>query len=324
MRSKFILAALLPVLFIACKDARFKNAASEAKAVELSPKSLSSTLTSDARQMAADTTGVAQDPGNAGQPQQGPGLQKDQAPAGGRAPQANPDWDKKIVKTADLQLEVRNYQAFSNLVQAAVKRCGGYIGKEEQSRSDYKIENTVIIKVPVEQFDEAIAQLTNPSDSNRLAEKKISSEDVTLEVVDTKSRMEAKLQVRARYLELLKQARTMSDILKVQDEINGIQEEIEAASGRIGYLSHAAAYSTINLNFFQVLNAGAKNDPEPSFFRRIRGAFGDGWDWSSGAMIGIVSLWPLWLVLFSLWLGFRKWRYSSRAGGNLRRESEGI
>ncbi len=37
----------------------------------------------------------------------------------------------------------------------------------------------------------------------------------------------------------------MEDILQVQEEINEIQENIEAAAGRVHYLTHSAAYSTI-------------------------------------------------------------------------------
>jgi hypothetical protein len=52
-------------------------------------------------------------------------------------------------------------------------------------------------------------------------------------VVDTRSRMEAKKQMRDRYLELLKQARNMKEILEVQQVINSIQEDIESGSGRV-------------------------------------------------------------------------------------------
>ena len=48
-----------------------------------------------------------------------------------------------------------------------------------------------------------------PSDSDRLTEKKMNSEDVTMEVIDTKSRLETKKEVRGRYLDLLKQARNI-------------------------------------------------------------------------------------------------------------------
>ncbi|MGO8055700.1 DUF4349 domain-containing protein, partial [Rhizobium leguminosarum] len=97
-------------------------------------------------------------------------------------------------------------------------------------------------KVPVDRFDEAINLLAETDE--KILERKIGSEDVTGDVVDTRSRMEAKKQVRERYLDLLKQAKNINEILQVQTEINNIQVDIESAAGRVNYLSHAAALST--------------------------------------------------------------------------------
>ena len=63
------------------------------------------------------------------------------------------DWDKKIIKTAGINLEVKDYNTFYVSLREKVKSLGGYIAQEEQSQSDYKIENNMTIKVPVSQFD---------------------------------------------------------------------------------------------------------------------------------------------------------------------------
>jgi hypothetical protein len=84
----------------------------------------------------------------------------------------------------------------------------------------------------------------------------------------------------------------MPDILSVQSEINGIQEEIEAATGRVQWLGNAAAYSTINLTYFQVLNEKAK-DESPSFGSRLLHSFKSGGQWFLELLIGLVAIWPL-------------------------------
>jgi len=307
MRSNYFLAASLLVLSVACNHRSGKAPAAMDRAVGQLQKTLEPGM------VAADTVSGGMADGNAGQPEQQPGKNGKQVPSSPGSPPANPDWDKKIVKTADLHLEVRHYQSFGNLLHQAVKRAGGYISQEEQSQSEYKTEDNIIIRVPVDQFDELVAALTSANDSNKVTGRKISAEDVTLEVVDTRSRMEAKREVRARYLELLKQAHTMGDILKVQHEIDDIQEQIEAASGRVGYLSHSAAFSTINLNYYQILDPGAKSDPEPSFFHRLKDAAGEGWRWIGELVIGLTGMCPLWLVVMLAWLGIRRWRSSYRA-----------
>jgi hypothetical protein len=205
------------------------------------------------------------------------------------------DWDKKIIKNASINAEVKDYKAFYSSLHEKVKSVGGYIAQEEQNQSDYKIENTLVIKVPVDQFDNALVQLS--ANTEKINEKKITSEDVTTEVFDTKSRMEAKRQVRSRYLDLLKQSKNMDDILKVQNEINGIQEEIESGTGRVQYLTHASAYSTINLTYYQVLNISAKDKDNPGFGTELARSFRVGGEWIKDLFIGVVSVWPLLLLV---------------------------
>lgn len=201
-----------------------------------------------------------------------------------------PDWDKKIIRSATLELEVKDANAYYKNLREQVRSYGGYVAQEDQEESDYKLENNLVIKVPVAQFDLAVAGLTE--NAEKVQQRNIRSEDVTGEIVDTRSRLEAKKQVRLRYLELLNQAHNMTDILNVQQEINGIQEEIEAATGRVQWLGNAAAFSTINLTYYQVINATAK-DVTPSFGSRILASFKFGGQWVLELLIGLVAVWPL-------------------------------
>ena len=230
------------------------------------------------------------------------------------AHQPKVDWDKKIIKNASINLEVKNYQSFNDLLLGNIKRFAAYVAQEEQIQTDYKIENTITIKVPVDQFDDLVTALT--TGEQKLIERKITSDDVTTQVVDTRSRMEAKNQIRLKYLDLLKEARNMEEILNVQKEIDGIQEDIEAANGRIEYLSHSAAYSTINLTYFQVLDAAAKNDGEVSYGTKIWRSFKVGWNWTVEFLIGIISIWPLFFLGFACWFAYKKWIVVKTPKGN--------
>ena len=221
-------------------------------------------------------------------------------------PAPKQDWDKKIIKTAAVNFEVKDFQKYNAEFRDKVKQVGGYIAQEQQAESEYKIENTLTIKVPVDQFDNAIQLLV--TDVKKLNEKKITSDDVTTEFVDTRSRLESKKQVRLRYLDLLKQAKNMEEILSVQSEINGIQEEIESASGRIEYLSHSSSFSTINLTFYQILNETAVDKDKPSFSTKLSKAFKDGWSWIQELFVVLVTLWPLFLAAFGVYLIFKRTR----------------
>jgi hypothetical protein len=216
------------------------------------------------------------------------------------------NWDKKIIKTAKLNAEVKNYKNFSAQINDRVKKYGGYVSQEEQSQTEYKIENAIVIKVPVDQFESAVNDLLK--DADKINEKTISSDDVTAQFVDGKSRLEAKRQIRLRYLDLLKQARNMEEILAVQKEINDIHEEIESLTGRLNFLGHSAAMSTINFSFYQVLDASANGPKDVNFLTKVKTSFTNGLYWMGEVLIGFVGLWPLILLLVTGIYLFRKKR----------------
>jgi uncharacterized protein DUF4349 len=295
---KILIAAVAALLVISCNSRQkfsLKDVAvSESNsAVERKPTLADNAIANESA--GTDTTASPQLPQKQNQPQK-------------NLPEQKIDWDKKIIKTALLNAEVRNYDSFYSSLREKVRNIGGYIAQEEQNQSDYKIENSITIKVPVDQFDNAVTLLTNGTD--KVNERKITSQDVTTEIVDTKSRMEAKKQVRERYIDFLKQAKNMSEVLSVQSEINGIQEEIESAAGRINYMSHASSFSTINFTFYQVLNITAKDNTEPSFWTKIRTSFKTGWQWTGDIIIGLVSIWPVILFFAGIWIIIKRYSKS--------------
>jgi hypothetical protein len=282
MRGKyFLLIAGMIMVFAGCSN-NADNAAGNLATI------------SETEKQDYQLTDTVNSTGNAGQPDPGsPGR-------------FTVDWDKKIIRTAQLAVEVQDYKKYNESFREIVKKLGGYIANENQQETDYKIENNVVIKIPVAQFEQAVSELINGSD--KTITRNITSEDVTTQMVDTRARLEAKKQVRYRYLELLKQAKNMEDILGVQSEINSIQEEIEAAAGRLQYMQNASSYSTIHLSYHTVLNPTAKDKGEPGFASKAWQSFKNGWNWIGEVFIGVIAVWPLWLIVFAAWMGVRRWR----------------
>jgi hypothetical protein len=295
--QKIVIALIAIILFISCKDKNTgKEIASLDRKLEVEKIPLQKSDESGNKFIGSisDTT--------TSPPQEDPDKTKQTK----QSPPAKQDWDKKIIKTAMLNLEVKDYNVYNTSLREKLKQYGGYIAQEEQTQSDYKIENTVTVKVPVDQFDDAVNNMS--ANVKEVNEKKITSEDVTTEVIDTRSRLETKKQVRLRYLDLLKQAKNMEEILSVQSEINGIQEQIESAAGRMEYLQHSSSFSTIHLTYYQVLKEGAIDPDKPSFATRITNAFQFGWSSIGELSIGLISLWPLLLAVFGIIIFYKRSR----------------
>lgn len=144
-----------------------------------------------------------------------------------------------------------------------------------------------------------------PGRDVKVIERKITTDDVSGEIVDVQARLEAKKQIREKYLDFFKQAKNMQEVLQVQTELNNLQENMEAAAGRISFLNHQSAMSTINLTYYQPLDGFGTNN-NPTFLNRIADAFKAGGTWFGNILIGLVSIWPVLLLIGAALFFIRK------------------
>ena len=227
---------------------------------------------------------------------------------------ANIDFDKKIIKNATVLLEVKNNNDYAQKLKDIIKKHGAYISKEENYNTEEKVETVLGIRVPVLQFEGLINELA--FDGARQLERSVASEDVTGQMIDVKARLEAKKATREKYLEFLKQGKTVEDVLRVQAEINNIQEQIESAESRLAYLGNQTEYSTITLTYFEP-KSGYEYNGEPGFWSRIGNAFINGGKWFVDLFIAIVAIWPFWLAIAVIWLVIRQYRKNKTINKNV-------
>lgn len=230
---------------------------------------------------------------------------------GSGEPKKTAEWERKIVKTAQVKLELKDFKQYDRFVHNSLQQYGAFVAQEQQNESEYKIENALTIKVPVDRFEDVMNTINR--DDVKVLEKSISTEDVTGEVIDTRARVQAKKQAREKYYDFLKQAKSMKEVLEVQEQINELQEEIEAGSGRNEMLLHQARYSTIHLTYFQLVGTGNPGEQSPSFFSKMKEAFDTGSTIITGFVLVLVTFWPvLLLAAFFFVIRRRYWKATAR------------
>ena len=260
---------------------------------------------SDTAAVTTESLELAQAPPKGEQEEANNNKHRDQVPV----TNTNDDWNKKIIKTAVINVETDNFKSYNTQLHELITKWGGYIAKEEESSGDNKINNLMTIKVPTDIFDEAVTNIT--SLKGKLMVKQISSQDVTAEVIDIRTRAEAKKRIRLRYLDMLQKAKNIEEIIQVEHEISNIQEQIEAAEGRLNYLTHATSYSTISLTFYQLINTKNIDDQNPGYAKRFLLALNEGLKWVGNLVILLATLWPVWLFTIIAILIIRRVRLIS-------------
>ncbi len=212
---------------------------------------------------------------------------------------------KQIIKTAQVKIQVEKLKDSKAIITKLVGTYGGYLATSNESRSNSDFTATFSIRVPAAKFEALLDELLKQGifvDYNN-----VSAQDVTEEFVDIQSRLKTKRALETRYLELLKQAGKMEDILKLEAALQQIREEIESKEGRLKYLQNQVGFSTINLEIYE--QVPYQSAPERGFWSKLAYGFGEGWESFLSFAIGVVTLWPFWLLLAGLvWLLRRWWR----------------
>ena len=101
--------------------------------------------------------------------------------------------------------------------------------------------------VPVDEFERALNRLRDLS--VRVLDESASGEDVTDQYVDLQSELQNLEATRARIQEFLKDAKTVDEALRINQELANIESQIEQIKGRMNYLADRSSFSTITVNF---------------------------------------------------------------------------
>ena len=102
------------------------------------------------------------------------------------------------------------------------------------------------VRIPLEQYETAVAEL---SALGTLRENYRNGNDVTVEYYDIQARLSQYRAQEQRYLELLEQATTVSEIMEVEAQLNEVRLHIESLEAQLDTLTRLTDYGTIDINF---------------------------------------------------------------------------
>ncbi len=180
---------------------------------------------------------------------------------------------RKVISNASLFVEVAadKFQLAFDQARNLADQYGGYIVSSDATASDeagVMRNGTVVIRVPSQSFEQALASASKLGDVKSL---KIESQDVTEEYVDLEARLaNAQTQEKA-LISLMGKAKTVDEVLQVQQVLTQTQQEIEQLKGRIKFLDEHSSYSTISIGLYEP-GAETKTDSGWGFVTALKDA----------------------------------------------------
>jgi hypothetical protein len=198
--------------------------------------------------------------GNARSKAAGPKGGKEDSPALTLASMTDSEPDRYLIKNATLSLEAPDARKATDRLTGLVRAVKGYTSDAHES-VDGLGARTVIIqaRIPFPQFDQVMQQVET---LGKVLDKQVTAEDVTVEFVDTQAKLRNLKKTEARLLDHLSKTGKLSDTLLIEKELNRVREEIERLEGRLRFLAHRIAFSTLNLTIKETPRPQAITPPE--------------------------------------------------------------
>ncbi len=158
---------------------------------------------------------------------------------------------RRIIRTAELSIEAASPADIQARAASLAQAKGGFVLSADTSHFQLEggAEETnvdMVLRVPVAAFESTLEGLR--ALGTRVANEKVRGEDVTEEYVDLEARLHAQRAIEQQYLEILKQAHAIHDVLEVQEKLGTVRTEIERAEGRRRYLEDRTNLATITVH----------------------------------------------------------------------------
>jgi len=208
----------------------------------------------------------------------------------------------KIIREASLRFETQDLNTTYRHVLSVVKKHQASLQNDMEGKEYDAVYKTLTIRIPNKHFDAFLDEIGK--EVRYFDRKEISSRDVTAEFIDLSARLKAKKTLEARYLDLLKKAVKVSEILEIEKELSIIREEIEAKQGQLNYLQNKVSLSTIRIEFYKKL--AKEEHATVSYGTKMWRAIQSGWNAISGFFIGLLHIWPFLLLLGAIGVYIRK------------------
>jgi len=209
------------------------------------------------------------------------------------------DADRSVIITGSMYMTVEDPIVAADRAGAIVRGAGGRIDARRETAPDehYGGSAALTLRIPSDRLDGVIEDLR---DLGTVDQFTTDSYDVTTQVTDLEAQISTLKASTGRIEALLAQAKDISDIITLENELDRRQAQLESLEARQRGLDDQVSMSTIDLSLTTEPVVVIIEEEEPQTFW---GALQSGWDalvgFLSGVLIVLGVLLP-WLALIAI------------------------
>lgn len=204
--------------------------------------------------------------------------------------------DRMVVHNAYIELDVKNVSDAIAAVRGLTEGVGGFVAGTSSRYEEDEEYASLTLRVPSSAYNQVMDSLRRMA--VKVTNEDATARDVTEEYTDLDAQLRNLQATEAQYLELMKRANTIDEILQVQNHLSQVRGQIERFRGRINLLERTTDMATIVVNLAPA-TAGRTRPPNGGWdpIATIQ----DAWE-ESLVVVQLVLDGALRLVVFFWWL----------------------
>ncbi len=155
--------------------------------------------------------------------------------------------DRKVIKNGSLDLLVKSAEQTAKDIQGVAGRLGGFTaGVDIYNVAQDAKSGNITIRIPAEKFVVAFDEIKKFA--VKVERENSSAQDITEQYIDLESRLKNFKAQEAQYLEIMKKAYTIEDILNVSSRLSEVRGQIERLEGQLKYLTSQVEMASISVS----------------------------------------------------------------------------
>ena len=234
--------------------------------------------------------------------------------------------DRKLIQTAQMELESREYAKALAALEQMIADCGGYIeSRTEQGGSLYSSRYnaryaSITARIPAEKLEEAMGAAGGLCN---VVSRSTDVSDVTESYTDTEARLNTLRLQEERLLAILSKATELTDVLELESRLSDVRYQIESYEATLRSYDSRVSYSTLHMTLQEVVEYSVINTPPQTLGQRLSDGFADSMrmvkNSAENVLVWIVTFLPLvllWAVIIAVaaWLVLRAVRRRKQSG----------
>lgn len=226
---------------------------------------------------------------------------------------------EKLVYRGSLNIQTKDYEDSASKLRALVREYNGLIESEEEYEegSYYTGSETkklwalyTTVRIPTDKYSDF---MSGSAEIGNVVSRSSSAENISRRYNDVSAQIEALEKQQTRLLEMMDEAKTIEDMIAVEDRLSEVQYQLNSLKTNRESMDTDIAYSTISVVLREVRVYAEVNE---SFLQRLGNRLGNGFvkfgDDVQALILGFAGALPYLLVLAVILIVLKKTGVFSR------------